>query len=131
MPAIITHDFKAADLHKLDPTNRDKETAHSSNDTINQFEGSHSTTKEYKTPFTVLILLQTYLNILAYHVNEPTATGGPSLKTVAEDYSQWGRRDDLLLEHVHGHQKPAPAKHSKGSSADRPSTNIDEVWPYK
>ncbi|KAH0586698.1 hypothetical protein H2248_007914 [Termitomyces sp. 'cryptogamus'] len=25
--AIVSHDFKAMDLHKLDPTNRDKETA--------------------------------------------------------------------------------------------------------
>ncbi|KAG5350286.1 hypothetical protein C0989_011735, partial [Termitomyces sp. Mn162] len=33
--AIISHDFKAADLHKLDPVNRDKETAYTFNGATN------------------------------------------------------------------------------------------------
>ncbi|KAG5349979.1 hypothetical protein C0989_000929 [Termitomyces sp. Mn162] len=39
--AIITHEFKASDLHKLDPTNRDKETAYTFNGSTNQFEVSN------------------------------------------------------------------------------------------
>ena len=39
--AIITHKFKAADLHKLDPTNRDRDTAYTFNGLTNQFEVSH------------------------------------------------------------------------------------------
>ncbi|KAG6898533.1 hypothetical protein C0993_006175 [Termitomyces sp. T159_Od127] len=125
--AIITHEFKAADLHKLDPTNRDKETAYTFNGSTNQFEVSHRAAKEYKTPFTVLIPLQTYFDILAFHVNNAAATGAfyrytaHLLKLIAEyewsavydyhaiffnrrraematgDYSQWGRRDNDLL----------------------------------
>ncbi|KAG6875177.1 hypothetical protein C0992_004897, partial [Termitomyces sp. T32_za158] len=56
--AIITHEFKAADLHKLDLMNRDKETAYTFNGATNQFKISHRTAKEYKTPFAVLIPLQ-------------------------------------------------------------------------
>ncbi|KAG5729754.1 hypothetical protein E4T56_gene951 [Termitomyces sp. T112] len=40
--ALISHEFKVADLHKLDPTNRNKETAYTFNGTTNQSEGSHS-----------------------------------------------------------------------------------------
>ncbi|KAG6885187.1 hypothetical protein C0993_004971 [Termitomyces sp. T159_Od127] len=60
LASIITHEFKAADLHKLNPTNRDKETAYTFNGLTNQFEVSHRAAKEYKTPFSVLIPLQTY-----------------------------------------------------------------------
>ncbi|KAG6894682.1 hypothetical protein C0993_011003, partial [Termitomyces sp. T159_Od127] len=125
--AIITHEFKAADLHKLDLTNRDKETAYTFNGSTNQFEVSHRAAKEYKTPFTVLIPLQTYFDILAFHVNNAAATGAfyrytaHLLKLIAEyewlavydyhaiffncrraemamgDYSQWGCRDNNLL----------------------------------
>ncbi|KAG6843274.1 hypothetical protein H0H87_006327, partial [Tephrocybe sp. NHM501043] len=49
--AIITHEFKAADLHKLDPTNCDKEMAYTFNGLMNQFEVSTRAAKEYKTPF--------------------------------------------------------------------------------
>ncbi|KAG6875158.1 hypothetical protein C0993_010550 [Termitomyces sp. T159_Od127] len=60
LAAIIMHEFKAADLHKLDPTNRDKETAYTFNGSTNQFELSHCAAREYKTPFSVLIPLQSY-----------------------------------------------------------------------
>ncbi|KAG5335384.1 hypothetical protein C0989_001292, partial [Termitomyces sp. Mn162] len=36
--ALISHEFKVADLHKLDPTNRNKETAYTFNGTTNQSE---------------------------------------------------------------------------------------------
>ncbi|KNZ78954.1 hypothetical protein J132_08179 [Termitomyces sp. J132] len=52
--AIITHDFKAADLHKLDPTNWDQETAYTFNGATNQFE--------------------TYFHILTFHMNDAAAT---------------------------------------------------------
>lgn len=55
--AIIMHKFKAADLHKLDPTNRNKETAYTFNSATNQFEVSHQVAKEYRMPFSVLIPL--------------------------------------------------------------------------
>ena len=55
LAAIIMHEFKAADLHKLDPTNHNKETAYTFNGTTNQFEVSHWAAKEYKTAFSVLI----------------------------------------------------------------------------
>lgn len=73
--AIITHEFKAVDLHKLDPTNRDKKTTYTFNSSTNQFEVSHRAAKEYRTPFTVLIPLQTYFDILVFHANNATATG--------------------------------------------------------
>ncbi|KAG6874595.1 hypothetical protein C0992_007381 [Termitomyces sp. T32_za158] len=60
LAAIITHEFKAADLHKLDLMNRDKETAYTFNGLTNQFELSHHAVREYKTPFLVLIPLQSY-----------------------------------------------------------------------
>ncbi|KAG6859842.1 hypothetical protein C0995_003080 [Termitomyces sp. Mi166 len=41
LSAIITHNFKAADLHKLDPTNCNQETAYMFNGATNQFEVSH------------------------------------------------------------------------------------------
>ena len=72
--AIITHEFKAADLHKLDPTNRDRETAYTFNGSTNQFEVSHKAVREYKMPFSVLIPLQSYFRILAFHVDSAAAT---------------------------------------------------------
>ncbi|KAG6860705.1 hypothetical protein C0995_008290 [Termitomyces sp. Mi166 len=72
--AIITHKFKAADLHKLNLTNHDKETAYTFNGATNQFKVSHRAAKEYKTPFSVIILLQFYFDILRFHVNNAAAT---------------------------------------------------------
>ncbi|KAH0579953.1 hypothetical protein H2248_002773 [Termitomyces sp. 'cryptogamus'] len=125
--AIITHKFKATDLHKLDPTNCNKEMAYTFNGSMNQFEVSHCTAKEYKTPFTVLIPLQTYFDILSFHVNNASAMGvfykytALLLKLDAEygwtaiyeyhavffnchhaemaagDYLQWGKQDNDLL----------------------------------
>ncbi|KAG5717075.1 hypothetical protein E4T56_gene4071 [Termitomyces sp. T112] len=71
---IITHNFKAADLHKLDPTNRDRETTYTFNGLTNQFKISNWAAKEYKTPFLVLIPLQSYFQILMFHVNDCAAT---------------------------------------------------------
>ncbi|KAG6860242.1 hypothetical protein C0995_013735 [Termitomyces sp. Mi166 len=72
--AIIMHEFKAADLHKLNPTNCDKETAYTFNGTTNQFKVSHRAAKEYKIPFSVIIPLQSYFDILVFHVNNAAAT---------------------------------------------------------
>ncbi|KAG5337252.1 hypothetical protein C0989_010085 [Termitomyces sp. Mn162] len=124
---IITHNFKAADLHKLDPTNRDRETTYTFNGLTNQFKISNWAAKEYKTPFLVLIPLQSYFQILMFHVNDCAATESfwayieQLLELVAEykwsvvyayhlvffnccrtemvarDYSQWGRQDSDLL----------------------------------
>ncbi|KAG5331578.1 hypothetical protein C0989_007942 [Termitomyces sp. Mn162] len=73
--AIIMHDFRVADLHKLDPSNYNKEIAYMFNSSTNQFEVSYRAAKEYKTPFSVLIPLQIYFNILMFHTNNPLATG--------------------------------------------------------
>ncbi|KAG6875596.1 hypothetical protein C0993_008379 [Termitomyces sp. T159_Od127] len=67
--AIISHKFKAMDLHKLNPLNHDKETAYTFNGEMNQFEVSHCSAKEYKMPFLVIIPLQAYFDILAFHMN--------------------------------------------------------------
>lgn len=66
--SIITHEFRAANLHKLDPTNRDKDTAYTFNGTTNQFEVSHRAAKEYKTAFSVLVPLNHYFSILGFHL---------------------------------------------------------------
>ncbi|KAG6886589.1 hypothetical protein C0995_006692, partial [Termitomyces sp. Mi166 len=66
--AIIMHEFKAADLHKLDPTNWNKEVAYTFNGATNQFEVSNRAAKEYKNPFSVLIPLQHYFNMLGFHL---------------------------------------------------------------
>ncbi|KAG5721777.1 hypothetical protein E4T56_gene8156 [Termitomyces sp. T112] len=71
--AIITHKFKVADLHKLDPTNRNKETAYTFNSSTNQFEVSHRAAREYKNPFSVLIPLMTYFKVLTFHINDNAA----------------------------------------------------------
>ncbi|KAH0588412.1 hypothetical protein J132_07205 [Termitomyces sp. J132] len=60
LAAIITHKFRAMDLHKLDPTNCDCETAYAFNGATNQFKVSHRAACEYKMPFSVLIPLQSY-----------------------------------------------------------------------
>ncbi|KAG6889029.1 hypothetical protein C0992_006652 [Termitomyces sp. T32_za158] len=70
--AIIMHEFKAADLHKLDPTNWDKEVAYTFNETTNQFEVSNRAAKEYKNSFSVLIPLQCYFNVLGFHLPKST-----------------------------------------------------------
>ncbi|KAG6859875.1 hypothetical protein C0995_002601 [Termitomyces sp. Mi166 len=71
--AIIMHEFKAMDLHKLNPTNCDKEMVYMFNSATNRFEMSHRAAKEYKTPFSVIIPLQFYFNILMFHVNNAAA----------------------------------------------------------
>ncbi|KAG5351456.1 hypothetical protein C0989_006417 [Termitomyces sp. Mn162] len=114
LATIITHDFKAADLHKLDSTNQDQETIYTFNGATNQFK--------------------TYFHILVTHVNDAAATETfwadteQLLELVAEykwlavfayhwvfsnhchaemaasDYLQWGCRDsDLLSKHVYMH----------------------------
>ncbi|KAG6843829.1 hypothetical protein H0H87_012783 [Tephrocybe sp. NHM501043] len=72
--AIITHKFKAANLHKLDPTNHNKEMAYTFNDLMNQFEVSTHTAKENKTPFSVIVPLQHYFCILSFYVNNTAIT---------------------------------------------------------
>ncbi|KAG6881094.1 hypothetical protein C0993_002863, partial [Termitomyces sp. T159_Od127] len=57
--AIITHKFKAADLHKLNPANCDREVMYTFNGTTNQFEVSNRATEEYKNPFAVIVPLMT------------------------------------------------------------------------
>ncbi|KAG5721617.1 hypothetical protein E4T56_gene13137 [Termitomyces sp. T112] len=54
LAAIITHELKAVDLHKLNPTNCDKEMAYMFNRTTNQFG--------------------TYFWILAFHIDNALAT---------------------------------------------------------
>ncbi|KAH0581747.1 hypothetical protein H2248_011430 [Termitomyces sp. 'cryptogamus'] len=127
LATIITHDFKTADLHKLDPTNQDQETMYTFNGATDQFKVSHCAGREYKMPFSVLIPLQTYFHILVFHVNDAAATEmfwadtEQLLELVAEykwsavfayhlvfsnhchaemaasDYLQWGCRDSDLL----------------------------------
>ncbi|KAG6823787.1 hypothetical protein H0H87_000324, partial [Tephrocybe sp. NHM501043] len=72
--AIITHEFKAADLHKLDPTNHDKETAYTFNGSTNQFEVSNRVAKDYKNPFSIIIPLQHYFRVVSFHVGNPMVT---------------------------------------------------------
>ncbi|KAG6894326.1 hypothetical protein C0993_011794 [Termitomyces sp. T159_Od127] len=60
LTAIVTHQFKAADLHKLNPMNRNKEMAYTFNGSTNHFELNYCTAREYKIPFLVLIPLQSY-----------------------------------------------------------------------
>ncbi|KAG5338303.1 hypothetical protein C0989_007608 [Termitomyces sp. Mn162] len=74
LAVIITHEFKAADLHKLDLTSHDKKMAYMFNRTMNQFKISHHAAREYKTLFSVLIPLQTHFQILAFHINNASAT---------------------------------------------------------
>ncbi|KAG5734538.1 Integrase/recombinase xerD like protein [Termitomyces sp. T112] len=71
--AIITHEFKASDLHKLDPTNWDKETAYTFNGSTNQFKVSNQVAREAKTPFSVIISLQSYFDILSFHISNVSA----------------------------------------------------------
>ncbi|KAG6867237.1 hypothetical protein C0993_005336, partial [Termitomyces sp. T159_Od127] len=125
--AIISHEFKAMDLHKLDPTNCDRDVAYTFNGSTNQFEVSNRAAKEYKTPFSIIIPLQMYFDILAFHVNNASATSlffcytTHLVKLIAEyewtamydyhtvffncrraemaagDFSQWGKWDNDLL----------------------------------
>ena len=101
--------------------------AYTFNGSTNQFEVSHKVAREYKMPFSVLIPLQSYFQILAFHVNSAAATDTfwtyteQLLELVAEyewpavltyhsvffnrqraemaagNYSQWGHRDSNLL----------------------------------
>ncbi|KNZ80915.1 hypothetical protein J132_03615 [Termitomyces sp. J132] len=66
--AIIMHEFQAANLHKLDPTNHNKDTAYTFNSSTNQFEVSYCTAKEYKTPFSILVPLNHYLCVLGFYL---------------------------------------------------------------
>ncbi|KAG6806096.1 hypothetical protein H0H87_003165, partial [Tephrocybe sp. NHM501043] len=72
--AIIMHKFKAADLHKLDPTNCDKETAYTFNGSTNQFKVSNCVAKDYKNPFSIIIPLQHYFHVLSFHVGNAMVT---------------------------------------------------------
>ncbi|KAG5353398.1 hypothetical protein C0989_007183 [Termitomyces sp. Mn162] len=65
--AIITHEFKVANLHKLNPMNWDKEVAYTFNRTMNQFEVSNRAAKEYKNAFSILVPLQHYFNVLGFY----------------------------------------------------------------
>ncbi|KAG5347504.1 hypothetical protein C0989_011809 [Termitomyces sp. Mn162] len=144
--AIISHDFKAADLHKLDPVNRDKETAYTFNGATNQFEVSHRVAKEYKTPFSVLIPLQTYFSILSFHTSSIDTTGAffdytsHLLKLVAEyewtavysyhsvffnrrradmaagDYAKWSICDNGLMAEHVYGHRRIPQQKPKGST---------------
>ncbi|KAG6855326.1 hypothetical protein H0H87_004919, partial [Tephrocybe sp. NHM501043] len=71
---IIIHKFKAADLHKLDPTNHDKETAYTFNGSTNQFKISNHVAKDYKNPFSIIIPLQHYFCVLSFHVGNAMVT---------------------------------------------------------
>ncbi|KAG5341617.1 hypothetical protein C0989_008596 [Termitomyces sp. Mn162] len=66
--AIIMHEFQVANLHKLDPTNYNKDTAYTFNSSTNQFEVSYHAAKEYKTPFSILVPLNHYLCVLSFHL---------------------------------------------------------------
>ncbi|KAG5725572.1 hypothetical protein E4T56_gene9085 [Termitomyces sp. T112] len=130
--AIISHEFKATDLHKLNPTNCDKEVAYTFNGLTNQFK--------------------TYFDILAFHINNTSATSSffhyttHLVKLIAEykwtavynyhsiffncrraemaagDFSQWGKHNnDLLSKHVYAHWKPAPAKPAKVKAVSNPN----------
>ncbi|KAG6842975.1 hypothetical protein H0H87_008875, partial [Tephrocybe sp. NHM501043] len=72
--AIIMHKFKAVDLHKLDPTNHDKETAYTFNGSTNQFEVSNCVAKDYKNPFSIIIPLQLYFCVLSFHIGNAMVT---------------------------------------------------------
>lgn len=66
--AIITHKFKAANFHKLNLMNHDKEVAYTFNGATNQFKISSRMAKEYKNTFSVIIPLQRYFNMLGFHL---------------------------------------------------------------
>ncbi|KAG6843734.1 hypothetical protein H0H87_001086 [Tephrocybe sp. NHM501043] len=66
--AIIMHELRATDLHKLDSKYCHTDTAYAFNGLTNQFEASNIMAKEYKNPNLILILLQTYFAILLAHI---------------------------------------------------------------
>lgn len=66
--AIITHDFRGADLYKLDSRYRDKETAYTFNGTTGQFESSNRAAKDYKSYDALYLPLVTYFSILSAHL---------------------------------------------------------------
>lgn len=68
--AIVTHDFKASDLHKLNPENCNREVAYAFNGSTNQFEISNKAVKECKSPFSVLVPLQRFFNVLSFHLSK-------------------------------------------------------------
>ncbi|KAG6823342.1 hypothetical protein H0H87_001313 [Tephrocybe sp. NHM501043] len=72
--AIIIHEFKAANLHKLDPTNCNKGMAYTINSSTNQFKLSTHAAKKYKTPYSVIVPLQHYFHILSFYVNNTAIT---------------------------------------------------------
>ncbi|KAG6901490.1 hypothetical protein C0995_011210 [Termitomyces sp. Mi166 len=119
--AIIMHEFKAADLHKLDSTNQDKEVAYTFNRATNQFEVSNRATKEYKNPFSVLVPLQCYFNMLGFHL--------PKYNNMAMgDYSGWGiPATDLLSKHIYAYRKTVPGKQLRASGATRTPGSTPEV----
>ncbi|KAH0578799.1 hypothetical protein H2248_002996 [Termitomyces sp. 'cryptogamus'] len=70
--SLCTH-FPDVDM-ELNPTNWDKEMAYTFNGSTNQFEVSNQVAREYKTPFSMIIPLQSYFNILSFHINNTSAT---------------------------------------------------------
>jgi hypothetical protein len=66
--AIITHEFRGADLWKLDSRYRDKEPAFAFNSTTGQFETSNRAAKDYKSFNSLYIPLVTYFNVLSAHI---------------------------------------------------------------
>jgi hypothetical protein len=66
--AIISHDFRGADLWKLDSRYRDKEPAFAFNSTMGQFETSNRAAKDYKSFNSLYIPLVMYFNILSAHI---------------------------------------------------------------
>ncbi|KAG6828092.1 hypothetical protein H0H87_002962 [Tephrocybe sp. NHM501043] len=71
--AIITHEFKATDLHKLNSKYQHTDTAYTFNGLTNQFEASNITAKEYKNPNSTIISLQIYFSILQAHITDQWA----------------------------------------------------------
>lgn len=71
--AIINHDFRGADLWKLDSRYRDKEPAYAFNNTTGQFETSNRAAKDYKSFNSLYIPIVAYFNVLSAHIPSTTS----------------------------------------------------------
>ncbi|KAH0586788.1 hypothetical protein H2248_005639 [Termitomyces sp. 'cryptogamus'] len=113
--AIIMHEFKVANFHKLDPTNWDKEVAYTFYSMTNQFKISNCSAKEYKNSFSIIVPLQHYFNVLGFHL--PKVNNIPfSMNMAAGNYSGWGvPATDLLSKHVYAYRKAMPGKQSRAA----------------
>lgn len=67
--AIITHEFRANELFKLDSRYRDKEATYAFNGSTNEFESSNRAAKDYKVLNSILFPLHTYFAILTAHIS--------------------------------------------------------------